>query len=99
MVPVKQASEERNPVLRRELLLFTALLFAGTVILPAAIFAVGGVVFGDYGGGGYAHFFSTLTSKIRQADVVAWLLVLSPYLAVQGIRLVAAAWRAVGEAR
>jgi len=91
---VNQASTDRSPTLRRELLLFTALLFVGTVLLPAAIYAIGGLVFGEYGGGGYGHFFALLTSKIRHADAVAWLLVLSPYLAVQGFRLVLAAWRA-----
>ena len=90
---MNQASSDRTPILRRELLLFTGLLFAGTVLLPAVIYAVGGLVFGEYGGGGYGDFFSLLTSKIRHADAVAWLLVLSPYLAVQGFRVALAAWR------
>ena len=84
-------------VLRREALLFSALLFAGIVILPAAIYWVGNLVFGEYGGGTYGQFFSLLALKIRAGDSVAWFLVLAPYLGIQCLRLLAYAWRAVGK--
>lgn len=79
----------------KEIALFTGLLFLGLAILPIMIYFVGQSVFGTYGGIGYADFFGTLVSKIRQGDVVAWFLILSPYLGWQCLRLMAFAWRFV----
>ena len=62
--------------------------------MPIAIYAVGRNVFGAYGNLGYGSFFGVLSEKIRNGDVVAWFLVLSPYLAWQCLRLTAFAWRA-----
>ena len=65
----------------------------------SAIFAgflfVGKIVFGAYGGAGFAEFFGTLNGKIRSGDLVAWFLVLSPWLALQVLRLMVFGWRAV----
>ena len=69
------------------------LLFVGIVIMPIAIYIVGGAIFGDYGGEGYDDFFGTIGLKIRSGDNVAWFLVLSPYLAVLVLRLMAWGWR------
>ena len=80
----------------KEIALFTGLLFLGLAILPIIIYFVGRSVFGTYGGVGYADFFGTLGGKIRQGDVVAWFLILSPYLGWQCLRLVVFAWRFVG---
>lgn len=80
----------------KELALFTGLLFLGLVILPLIIYQVGQSVFGVYGGFGYGDFFSTLSSKIRTGDLVAWFLVLAPYLGWQCLRLAALGWRATG---
>lgn len=76
-----------------ELALFLGLLFLGLVLLPVAIFVVGGEVFGDYGGHGFGDFFSTLSGRIRNGETVAWFLILSPYLAWQVLRFTALAWR------
>lgn len=77
----------------RETALFVGLLFTGFVLLPIAIWLVGDALFGDYGGAGYKGFFSLLSGKIREGDVVAWFLILSPYLGVSVIRLMARGWR------
>ena len=78
---------------RREAVLLFGLLFVGLVLMPFGIYLVGREVFGDYGGHGYGDFFGTLSAKIRNGDVVAWFLVLSPYLTWQFVRLTALAWR------
>ena len=77
----------------KELALLTGLLFLGLVVLPIAVFAVGQVVFGAYGGVGYSDFFSTLSDKIVHFDLVAWFLILSPYLGLQCLRLAVIGWR------
>ncbi len=81
----------------KELALLAALLFFGLVLLPIAIWFVGKAVFGAYGGAGYMDFFATLSGKVRSGDMVAWFLVLSPYLVWQIVRLTAFGWRAVGK--
>ena len=80
----------------KEIALFTGLLFLGIIILPIMIYSVGQSVFGTYGGVGYADFFGTLGGKIRQGDVVAWFLILSPYLGWQCLRIMVVAWRFIG---
>ena len=78
---------------RSEAGLFIGLLFIGVVIMPVAIYFVGGAIFGSYGGEGYDDFIGTLGVKIRSGDGVAWFLVLSPYLAVLVLRLMIFGWR------
>ena len=80
----------------RELLLFFALFFLGFTVLPIAIFLVGQAIFGSYGGGGFAEFFGELWGKVTSREFYAWFLVLSPYLAVQVLRLAILGWRAAG---
>jgi len=81
-------------VLRKETALLVGFVFIGLVVLPIAIYAVGLNIFGAYGGGGYGSFYSDLSGRIRSGDVVAWFLVLSPYLGWQTLRLIGFAWRA-----
>jgi hypothetical protein len=73
--------------------LLFGLLFVGIVLVPIAIFYVGGAVFGEYGGNGYGDFFGTLSGKIRDGDRVSWFLVSSPYLAIISLRLMIWGWR------
>ena len=87
------AAKTVKQILTRELALLTVLLFVGLVLLPIAIWFVGGALFGDYGGHGYDDFFGTLSAKIRSGDRVAWFLVLSPYLGIQSLRLMRRGWR------
>lgn len=84
-------------ILKKEGALFAILLFVGFVLLPVAVWFVGKAVFGAYGGTGYADFFGVLSGKIRSGDLVAWFLILSPYLVWQCLRLMAFGWRVVGK--
>jgi hypothetical protein len=88
------------PELRRlatkELALLVSLLFFGLVVMPIIIYWVGQSVFGDYGGVGFADFFGTLSAKVRTGNIVAWILILSPYLGWQCLRLMILAWRSIG---
>jgi len=76
-----------------ELGLFIGLIFVGLVLVPVAIFFVGGTVFGEYAGNGYSEFFSNLSAKVRSGDPVSWFLIFSPYLTVLVLRLVGWGWR------
>ena len=94
---MNEASSRLPNILKKEVALLATLLFIGLVILPILIWFVGKAVFGAYGGAGYFEFFGTLSGKIRAGDAVAWFLVLSPWLAVQLIRLALAGWRLAGK--
>lgn len=83
-------------VAKRELAILLSLLVFGLVILPIGVFFVGTQVFGEYGDAGFSGFFNTLGGKLRSGDLVAWFLVLSPYLAWQTIRLAVRAWKYIG---
>ena len=75
-----------KPGLIRELLLFAAFAAGSYLLLPFAVYTVGGFVFGDYDGG-YGTFFSTLTSRLLSGQLSMWFLILSPWFVVQVIRL------------
>jgi len=77
----------------KEFTVFVGLLFVGFVLMPLVIYWIGQNIFGNYGGNGYGDFFGTLSAKIRHGEIVAWLFVLSPYLAWQAFRLTLFAWR------
>ena len=85
----------KNTIIR-EVLLFLVLLAMGVAIVPPAIFFVGDLVFGAYGGDGLGSFFGELLGKLGRGDGFAWLLVLSPYIITQLIRLMALGWRITG---
>ena len=82
----------------REALLFLVLAIIGIALLPLAVFFVGDAVFGSYGGDGFGDFFESLLGKLGRADRFAWLLVLSPYIVVQVLRMMAMGWRLAGSA-
>lgn len=67
--------------------------------MPIAIYWVGQIVLGEYGGQGYSDFFGTLSAKIRGGDLISWFFVLSPYLAWQLLRLTFFAWQRVTPAK
>jgi hypothetical protein len=79
--------------IRKEAILLLILFVAGIVLMPAAIYFVGQMIFGTYGGDGFGGFFGAIGKKLIAADGVAWLLVTSPYLIVQCLRITAYAWR------
>lgn len=94
------AGKKSSPLgksLKKEVALFAGLLFFGLVILPIAIWFIGKAVFGTYGGVGYGDFFGRLSGKIRDGDLVAWFLVLSPWLVWQIGRLMAFGWRSAAK--
>jgi len=70
----------------RELALFLGFLLLGMLFLPMAVFFVGQLVFGDYGGAGFQDFYGQIHAAIRSGDGVVWFLVLSPYLICQILR-------------
>ena len=76
-----------------ELGLFFGLIFVGLVLVPVAIYFVGGAVFGEYAGNGYSEFFGNLSTKVLSGDPVSCFLVFSPYLTIFVLRLVAWGWR------
>ena len=88
-----------KPSIRKEFILLAVLLPLGIIFIPAATYLVGGVVFGDFAGDGFAGFFASIGNKLLAGDAVAWLLVASPYLVVQCLRLTALGWRLVGTSR
>ena len=92
------AEKSLRKTITRELALFVVLLFVGFVLLPIAIWFVGQALFGEYGGSSYGDFFGTLSAKIRGGDRVAWFLVLSPYLGILSLRLMAWGWRLTSKA-
>lgn len=79
--------------LKTEVMLLIGSLFVGLVLLPVAVWFVGHVVFGAYDGAGYVEFYGMLSGKIRSGDAVAWFLILSPWLVLQCLRLMALGWR------
>jgi len=81
----------------RELLLFLVLLLLGLTVLPFAVFYVGDLVFGSYGGDGFGHFLEILLKRLASADRFVWLLVLSPYIVFQLFRITRIAWRLAGQ--
>ncbi len=79
----------------REFGLFLVFAAIGIALVPLAVFAVGDLVFGAYGGDGFGHFFESLLLKLARLDGFAWLLVLSPYVVLQIFRGMKMAWRSI----
>lgn len=73
-------------ILRSETLTLLLLLFAGTLLLPIAIYMVGGKIFGAYSGSGFGDFYRDVHGDLRDGQPVVIFLVLSPYLIWQLLR-------------
>ena len=87
------AAKRRDPW-RRELLLATAMLAFGLFVLPMAIYAVGVRVIGDYGTeAGMLDLAENIWADLLALAPWAWLLVVSPYVVVQALRLALRLWR------
>ncbi len=84
MVTKESAGTNR---LRKELILFGVLFLIGLLVLPVVIFVVGKAVFSNYGGGGLADFVGGVLRRVFTGEAAALLLVLSPYLLWQVLRL------------
>lgn len=90
---VTQATEDQTSGTQRrvvrELLTALVLLVLGVLVLPLAVFQLGGLLFGAYEGGtgSLGSFFEALFEALGQRDTAAWLLVLSPLGMVLLLRL------------
>lgn len=80
---------------RRELILLASCLGLGAFVLPVAVYFVGRVVFGEFGGGGLMDFYGSVQFSIWTLNPVVCFLVLSPYLVIQSIRLTHRFYRAL----
>jgi hypothetical protein len=80
--------------IKREIAIAAALFAAGLLVLPPAVYWAGRQVVGEYGGGGALALADQIWADFMQLEPGAWLLVLSPYLLVQLIRLIGRTWRA-----
>jgi hypothetical protein len=79
---------------KRELAIGSALLVAGLLALPPAIYFVGVRVVGPYApNAGVLTLAESIWSDFFSLRPVALLLVLSPYITVQLARLIRRVWR------
>ena len=69
-----------------ELVLAAVLLAVGLLPLPVAVYWVGQFVIGVYEGGGVGELLSSIWTELGRGSATAWILVLSPYVAIQLIR-------------
>ena len=72
--------------LRFEAILAGVLLLIGFVLLPACVYFVGQRILGDYGGG-LGAFYGDLYTAIGRGEPGAWILLASPFLGVELLRL------------
>ncbi|HEU4616607.1 MAG TPA: hypothetical protein VFV10_01125 [Gammaproteobacteria bacterium] len=80
--------------LKFELLLAALLFCFGVAVLPLAIYWVGVFVVGPYEGKtGVMSLLEAIWQGLGQGQIVAWLLVVSPYVVVQLVRLARVLWR------
>lgn len=79
-------------MIRESLRLLGCLLF-GLFVLPAAIFWVGQIIFGEFGGGQLGDFYASLGIQLRLGNLIVWFLILAPYLIWQSLRAVAKLYR------
>jgi hypothetical protein len=83
----------------RELSVLAASLLAGLFLLPLALYFASPFVLGIYGGSGYAEFSGILRQDIRTGQPGAWIMVVSPYVALQALRLSLIGWSQCGVMR
>lgn len=79
--------------LTAEVALLLMLVFVGLTLLPLLIYAIGSSLFGSYGVSGFSGFYATIHSEMRNGEAAAWLLVLSPYIVWQTLRLTVRGFR------
>ncbi|WP_405222096.1 hypothetical protein [Lentisalinibacter sediminis] len=93
-------AEEKNDIgiatmLKRESLLTVALVLAGVLLLPAAVYGVGFLIFGEYPEG-LGGFYGEIWGTLGRGSPGTWFLVLSPWLVVTVARLT---WRSMRRPR
>lgn len=78
---------------QRELSLAAGLLAFGLIALPFAVYVVGQRLLGEYAGSGAMGLAESIWLDLLAFEPLTWLLILTPYLAVQLARLVWRVWR------
>lgn len=75
--------------IRRELMLAGILIAAGALLLPLAIYYTGQALLGPYSddGHGIGRLYGDIFADLANGFLPAWLLVLSPWLGIQILRL------------
>jgi hypothetical protein len=80
---------------KRELVIAAVLLGFGFLALPFAIYWVGSRLIGEYAPDANAFMLAEqLWSDVIRLEPFAWVLVLSPYLVLQIVRITRRVWRA-----
>ena len=80
--------------LRKELTLTAMLLSFGLLPLPIIVYWVGTRVVGEYAAdSGLGALIWHIWSDLTAGNILAWILVLSPYLIIQLLRLARSLWR------
>ncbi|WP_405233473.1 hypothetical protein [Lentisalinibacter salinarum] len=80
---------------KRESLLAAVLVLGGVLLLPAAVYGVGFLIFGEYPGG-LRGFYGEIWGALGRGNPSTWFLVLSPWVVVTVARLT---WRAMRRPR
>lgn len=74
--------------LKRELVLALCLIAGGLLLLPLAVYWVGQRIVGEYESeAGLWGLLTSIWSDFLTLDLGAWLLVMSPYVTIQLLRL------------
>lgn len=75
--------------LRRELILAAILIGVGVLLLPLAIYFTGQALLGPYSADGHGplRLYADILGDLVDGALPAWILVLSPWLGVQALRL------------
>jgi len=80
--------------LTKELLIAAVMLVFGLVPVPMLVYWVGNQIVGEYGAeGGVWALVQNVWSDLAAGNVVAWILVVSPWLILQVWRLSRRLWR------
>ena len=81
-------SQPDMPRFKKELILAAIFVGCGLLLLPPAVYWVGAQVVGEYANdGGVWTLMVNVWSDLIHGSLLAWILVLSPYLIVQSLRL------------
>ena len=87
--------ERKLSNLKKELLIFGALFFVGLLVLPICVYVVGQSFIGEYSPeAGAAGLLTAIWADLAAFAPAAWLLVLSPWLVIQLVRVAIRLWRA-----
>lgn len=86
---------DNKPKWKSELVVFAVLFAFGLLALPALVYLVGLEVVGAYEGpDGIWSLYAAILAALARGAIAAWLLVLSPYVVIQLLRVLAALHRA-----